>query len=138
MKTLFNILRQECGLSLREAAEFCEVRFDTIRNWDYDRRTPPKDLLIKLHNLSARINFVAAESLNKIRELPKSETIIIGYAVDDHEAQNHPIQWPFASTQYAMLGVLFSMMTPEELLMVRLVPRGSTVESAAAIETHEK
>lgn len=136
MKTVFNILRQASGLSLREAAEFCEVRFDTARNWDHGRRTPPNEVINRLHDLSSRVQFVATETLSNIRELPEPKEIIIGYAADDYEAQQPPLNWTFASTQYAMLGILLSLMRPEELSRVVLVPRGTTIESAAAEDAH--
>jgi hypothetical protein len=57
--------------------------------------------------------------------------IEIGLAADDHEAQ--ALGWPCVGAQEAMLGLVVARCRRP----VRIVPRGSTVATAAATDAHD-
>ena len=60
--TLFSALLSGLGLSQSEAAEFLEVRIDTVKSWCAGRRNPPAGAMAQLHALAAR-QIAAADAL---------------------------------------------------------------------------
>ena len=62
---------------------------------------------------------------------PEAGQIELGYAVDDAEAQS--MGWPCASAQWASLGIIAAGTDRH----ITLVPRGTTVATAAAADARE-
>ena len=57
----------------------------------------------------------------------------LGLAADDHEAQQPPLGWPCVSAQAQVFGMVAAMVD----IKIKIVPRGTTIGSADAIEHHE-
>jgi transcriptional regulator with XRE-family HTH domain len=130
--TPYDLLRRRCGLSQAEAAAFHGVRLDTIKSWCSGRNRPAAAVLAELRSLHARIERVAAEALAAIDGAPDAEQIELGFAADDHEAQ--ALGWPCVGAQAASLGLVLARCDRP----IRLVPRGSTLATAAAAEAHRR
>ncbi len=62
------------------------------------------------------------------------ESIELGIASDDHEART--IGWPCVGAQRASIALVVARGTPHGLRF-HVVPRGSTVATAAAADAHE-
>jgi hypothetical protein len=129
--TLYALLLDRCGLSHREAAALSGVRLDTIKSWSSGRNRAPAGVLAELRTLYAQIERAAVEALGEIERHPEAEMIEIGLAADDHEAQ--ALGWPCVGAQEAMLGLVVARCRRP----VRIVPRGSTVATAAATDAHD-
>lgn len=130
--TPFNLLRQLAGLSLQKTADALNVRLDTVKSWDSGRRGSPDGALHELRALIARQERAAAEALALIAKQRPAE-LELGYAADDHEAQS--LGWPCVGAQAAVLGRILAG-APNDV-KIHLVPRGSTVGTAAAADARE-
>lgn len=130
MTTAYALLLARCGLSLREAAEFHGVRADTIKSWSSGRRTAPDGAVAELRELYARIERAAAEAIKLARKRRATE-LELGLASDDHEARS--IGWPCVGAQAAAFGLVAARLN----ILVKIVPRGSTVATAAAADVHD-
>lgn len=128
--TTFALLCQRCGLSRREAAAFLKVRYDTAHSWAIGRRKAPEGTIAELRSLYARIERSAAESLKIIARVSSDQIIELGLASDDCEAQS--LNWPCVGTHAAVLGLVAARSDSP----VIIVPRGSTVASAADADHH--
>ena len=136
--TPFGLLAALAGLSHREASDFLNVRPDTVQSWH--RKTYPKNaspgVIEELKSLIALQERAAAEFLNHLAELTKLNgppvDIELGYPTDDYEAQT--LGCPCVGAWQAMAARVIA----KSPVPVRLVPRGSTVATAAAADAHER
>ena len=139
MTTLFAVLAQVCGLSHKEAADFLGVRVDTVKSWSAGRSQPPVGVLDELSLLATRIIAVADGVVGGIIAHapgdPGAGVVELGVASDDHEAQD--LGWPCVGAHRAAIG-LAAARAMIEGYTVEIVPRGSTVSTAAAIQAHDK
>jgi transcriptional regulator with XRE-family HTH domain len=130
--TPFALLTRLAGLSLSEAARFLGVRRDTVNSWSSGRNRTPPGVLAQLRDLVAMQERAAAEALRLIASAESEAEIELGYPADDHEAQ--ALGWPCVGAWFGMAArVVAGTDRP-----VILVPRGSTVATAAAAEAHER
>lgn len=131
--TLYDLLLQACGLSQREAADFHGVRLDTAKSWAQGRRAAPDGAINELRRLYERIEGAADQFLDLLDEMPEGgpEEIEIGYPADDHEAQS--LGFPCVGAWRAMAARIAASIDQP----IKLVPRGSTPATAAAIEARE-
>ena len=70
MTSVYNLLRESCGISQAEAADRVhETRLDTVKSWSSDRRPAPGWAINQLQSLSRRIRRAgeayAAGNMNK-------------------------------------------------------------------------
>jgi len=110
------------------------VRSDTAKSWSSGRRTPPDQVINELITLADLIDDRADGTLNEIDNFPEiPEFIEIGIASDSHEAQD--LGFPCVAAHRALIALVVSrgMAAGHKFIVV---PRGSTVATAAAIETH--
>lgn len=127
MTTPFKLLTQLAGLSLPEAGRFLDVRPDTVKSWASGRNPTPDGAIDQLRDLIDRIDIAAEQALQVIDETQPAD-IELGYCADDHEAQS--LGFPCVGAHNAVLArVVCDAEVP-----VRLVPRGSTTTTAAAID----
>lgn len=129
MQNTFTLLRRRCGLSQHKAAEFLEVRLDTIKSWDGDRRGVPDRVIAELRELYNRMRRAAFEALAIMDEMPDGD-VELGLANDDEEAR--ALGFPCVDSHAAVLGMIVGKTTRKCVI----VPRGSTVATAAAREVH--
>lgn len=128
--TPYALLLQACGLSHREAADLHGVRLDTVKSWSSGRNRAPEGVVAELRALHAAIRRAADQALGMFGDVPPDATIEIGYPADDHEAR--ALGFPCIGAWRAMAAI-----TVAELgRPISLVPRGSTVATAAASDAH--
>jgi hypothetical protein len=128
--TLAALLIDRCGLSQREAADVLGVSINTVKSWMAGRASPRHGVIAELRALYARIERAAAEASIAIAAAAEDVAVELGYAADDVEARR--LGWPCCGAQRAMLGLVAACTGRT----VRLVPRGSTVATAAAAAEH--
>ena len=125
--TPFALLESLAGLSHREAGEFHGVRIDTVKSWATGRNNCPPGPLGELRALIAMQERAACETLAIIKRGGAAE-IELGYPSDDREARS--LGWPCVGAWAAMAARIVAATE----LAARLVPRGSTSATAAAID----
>lgn len=70
----YKTLREECGLSVSELAEFHDVREGTVKKWE--KTAPPRGAAFELLTLRAQIDMAAAKALELyLKTLSKSPDI---------------------------------------------------------------
>ena len=126
----YRLLLSRVGLSQADAASLHQVRLDTIKSWCAGRARAPAGVISELRALYGRQKRAAAEALQMIAERPEVGQIELGYAVDDAEAEG--MGWPCAAAQWATLGMVVAACDRP----VSLVPRGTTIPTAAAADQH--
>ena len=127
MKT-FKILLQSTGLSLREASRYLDVSYDSIKAWLYGKYNCPGGVILEMAVLCNKQGAAADAVLDLIEENPDAQDVEIGYCADDHEAQG--LGWPTKTAHDAVIRRVIEGC--DDLLAIKLVPRGSTTASAAA------
>ena len=132
--TLFSSILKLSGLSIREAAEFLEVRPDTVKSWSAGRNPVPAGVMDQLHDLLEMQEKAAGEAVKLWEEKGSTGQIEFGYAADDHEAQS--LGWPSVGAQMAACARLWEMVHGE--CEIILSPRGSSMATAAAADEQEK
>ena len=132
------VLISLAGLSHREAADFLGVRLDTVQSWH--RKTRPNQasdgVIRELKALIETQERAAEQQLDVIARLAVEhgapDAIEIGYPVDDHEAKT--LGLPCVGAWAAMAARVVG----RSPIPIRLVPRGSTIATAAAVQAHDK
>jgi hypothetical protein len=65
---------------------------------------------------------------------PDMKAVELGLSVDDHEAQS--LGWPTASAHATVISRMTALLPLDLIDRIVIVPRGSTVATAAAAEQH--
>ncbi len=127
-------------MSLSEAAAFHDVRPDTVKSWSSGRNNAPQQVLDDLVNLAYAIENGADEAVYQFEMMTEKAggVIEIGFCADDHEAQS--LGLPFKSCHDQLISRLIFLLSDECIApsSIKLVPRGSTLTTAAAADVHEK
>ena len=139
--TPFAALQSLCGLSNREAADYLSISESAVEKYRRGAKTPARGHLSELHDLWSVIDEAAmrlAEAMVESDLLNQADQIEIGYPSDDYEAQS--LGLPNVGAWRQMLARVI-----DELIMadatfdptrIQLVPRGSTLATAAASDQH--
>jgi hypothetical protein len=137
MKTTFSLLCDRCGLSQPAAADFLKTRLDTVKSWSSGRNEAKVSVLDELRDLYARIEEAAEAASEQIEALLDAridapDEIEIGLASDDHEARQ--LGLPCVGAHEALIGLVVAGFPGQRF---KIVPRGSTAGTAAAIAAAE-
>lgn len=140
--TPFAALQALCGLSNREAAAYLGVTESAIEKFRRGSKAAPVGTLREMQQLWTIIDDAAvsaAEAITAGGILSRADEFEIGYPCDDHEAQ--ALGLPCVGAWRQMLArIIDELMLVDEnfdLSRVKLVPRGSTIATAAAIGGRE-
>lgn len=131
MRTDYLTLRaamSACGLEQKEAAKFLGVRPDTFRKAISGKTPTPPGWLLELAELSDTIQSLAENAMSELDNYPEDIPIDFGLATDDHEAED--LGLPFASCHAKVAEIIWVHCANR----MTVVPRGSTVSTAAAEE----
>ncbi|MDZ4382789.1 MAG: hypothetical protein U0942_15770 [Parvibaculum sp.] len=141
--TPFAALQSLCGLSNREAASFLDMTESAVEKFRRGAKKAPPGALHELQNLWTVIDQAAvdaAEAIGREGLLDAAGGIEIGYPADDYEAEQ--LGLPCVGAWRQMLARMI-----DELMLINegfdparlvLVPRGSTLATAAAADIHRK
>lgn len=131
MITAYALLLDRCGLSHREAAEIHGVRLDTVKSWAAGRNPAPAGVVGELRDLHASLAAAAQQHVDFINDSAADGVLIeLGLAQTDDEART--LGLPCIGAQKALLGMVVAAVKRPFVV----VPRGSTLASAAAVAAH--
>lgn len=134
--TLYNLLRQLCGLSQREAAEFHGVSIRSVEGWGFGKRggeaiDAPEGVIADLRLLYAQIEAAAAAAVVEIKRQKPAGEIELGIAKTDKEARS--LGLPCVGAHATLLAIVAARLD----MPVRIVPRGSTKATRTAAFVHD-
>lgn len=107
------LIIQACGLSHREAAEFLDVRIDTVKSWSAGRNPTPEGAIDSLRDLHKKIERAAAEQIALIEDLAlkhgSPDIVDLALSSDDTGARRRG--WPCVGAQAAAYAIVVSRST---------------------------
>jgi hypothetical protein len=138
MTNVYNVLREACGISQAEAAEFVhDTRLDSVKSWCSDRRTAPQGVINDLQKLAREIQNAGIDYAALLKRTSKGDVYVIGIPSDEQDAR--ACGFPSIGAQMRAIAVAVSLL-PEhsEIRMVERV-RGAipapVLEKEKAIPT---
>lgn len=88
MTNIYNLLREACGVSQAEAAEFVhETRLDSVKSWCSDRRTAPQGVINDLQKLAREIQTAGIDYAVRLKKISKGDVYVIGLPKDEQDAR---------------------------------------------------
>jgi hypothetical protein len=86
MSSVYNLLREACGLSQQEAAEFHEARLDSVKSWCSDRRPAPAGVINELQELMRDVEQAGENFAAALKRTTQGNAFTIGTPIDDRDA----------------------------------------------------
>lgn len=120
MDSVYNLLRESCGLSQQDAADFHGVRLDSVKSWCGERRLAPDNVVNELKHLMQSIiaagNGYAEEV---IQRSGSSGVLMLGVPHDEADAR----ACGFPSMGANMRAIAIAIAQLPDQLQIRLIPR---------------
>jgi hypothetical protein len=88
MTSVYNLLRETCGISQAEAVEFHQARLDSVKSWCSDRRPVPAGVIRELKALARKINAAGLAYAAQLMALKTMQTVDVGVPSDDFDARH--------------------------------------------------
>ncbi|MCK1354206.1 hypothetical protein IVB56_24890 [Bradyrhizobium sp. CW7] len=122
MTSVYNLLREACGISQAEAAEHVHgTRLDTVKSWSSDRRPAPGWAINHLQSLHRRIHAAGINYAEVIKkQSTEGNTFVLRIATSDDDARWNG--FPSLSAQRLALAIAISQL-PDDA-DIRIVDRG--------------
>lgn len=128
----FKCLLSAAGLSLTEAADYLDVSRKNITRWANGTLEPPAGVLNELAKLIQKQNEAVKQTLDLIGRSKSVDEYEIGCPSDQIEAND--MGWPSVSAFLVVAGHIIA----EAAQDIKVVPRGSTVGTAAAADVQDR
>jgi len=127
MTSVYNLLRETCGISQAEAAEFVhQARLDSVKSWCSDRRAPPAGVVRELKILAKKIDAAGLTYAGQLISLKSTQTVDVtihtvdvGVPSDDFDARH----CGFPSLGAAMRAIAIAVTELPDDVDVRIGPR---------------
>lgn len=119
MTSVYNLLREACGISQVEAAEHVHgTRLDTVKSWSSDRRTAPSWAINHLQSLHRRIHAAGVNFAEALKSQSGTQDVFaIKVATTDDEARWNG--FPSLGAQNLALAIAISHLPDDaEITMV--------------------
>jgi hypothetical protein len=127
MTSVYNLLREACGISQAEAAEFHEARLDSVKSWCSDRRPAPIGAINQLQSLARRIRKSGHEFGNLLNslvdELVPSVTVYLPH--DDADARAHG--FPSTAAQLQAIAIAIALLPDDVEVRLQTRDAGQTI-----------
>lgn len=124
MTSVYNLLREACGISQAEAAEYIHMtRIDTVKSWSSDRRPAPSWAINQLQALSRGIQKAGTEFADMLMKHSKGNVFVIGEPLDDDDAR--VCGFPSSAAQYQAIAIAISILPDDAEIRVTPRVRGS-------------
>jgi hypothetical protein len=131
MPNVYNLLREACGISQAEAAEFVHgTRLDSVKSWCSDRRTAPQGVINDLQKLAREIQNTGAGFAAFLKMTNRGNVYLIGLPTDEQDARAHG--FPSIGAQMRAIAIAVSLL-PEDS-EIRMVERVRGAISAPVLE----
>jgi len=88
MTSVYNLLRETCGISQAEAVEFHQARLDTVKSWCSDRRPVPAGVIRELKELARDITSAGMAYAAHLKSLNTVQVIDLGVPHDEFDARH--------------------------------------------------
>ena len=138
MNGVYNLLRETCGLSQQEAADFHDARLDSVKSWCSNRRDPPPGVIAELQDLARDITLAGerfAYRLKRIaRENGNDNSFDVGLPHDEKDAR----ACGFPSLTAAMRATAFAIAQLPDDAEIRLVERKRGSFPSATMQRGER
>ncbi len=136
----YSCILASTGMNVADAAAFHEVSEDLIIEWIGGSEDPPDEAMDDISQLVCRMAESVAEVLDHVLDKAGEhggypDVLELGLASDNVEAQT--LGWPNANSHRTVIGLTAAQMVALGI-KVSVVPRGSTVTSAAAADAYDK
>lgn len=128
----FTCLLSASGLSTSEAAEFLNVSRKNVTRWANGTLEPPVGVTKGLEKLIQKQNEAVKQTLDLIGQAKGVSGYEIGCPTDGTEAKD--MGWPTVSAFKMVAGRIIAEATG----VIKVVPRGSTVGTAAAADVQDR
>lgn len=140
MPTLFSTLRAASGLTQTEAATLFGVSINTVKKWENGSRGTPGPVIEDLANIVCDIVNSADDAVGLLQDQidengSNPESLHIGLCADDTEARI--LGHPTASAHRVSVAIAAADAISRGI-EVEISYRGSTPETAAAVDAHDK
>jgi hypothetical protein len=121
MTNVYNLLREACGISQAEAAEFVHrTRLDSVKSWCSDRRTAPQGVINDLQKLAREIQNAGTDYAALLKMTSKGDVYVIGLPSDEQDART--CGFPSIGAQMRAIAVAISHLPDDsEIRMVERV-----------------
>jgi hypothetical protein len=119
MTSVYNLLRETCGISQAEAVEFHQARLDSVKSWCSDRRPVPAGVVRELKALTRKINAAGLAYAAQLMSLKTTQTVDVGVPSDDFDARH----CGFPSLGASMRAIAIAIMELPDDIEVRIGPR---------------
>jgi hypothetical protein len=134
MTNVYNLLREACGVSQAEAAEFVHgTRLDSVKSWCSDRRTAPPGVISDLQRLGRQIRKAGTEYAECLKRRSEGDVYIIGLPSDEQDART--CGFPSVSAQMRAIAVAISLLPDNS--EIRMVERVRGAIPAPVMEREE-
>ena len=131
MTNPYNLLREACGISQAEAAEFVhQTRLDSVKSWCTDRRTAPQGVINDLQKLAREIQTAGVNYAALLKDRSDGDVYIIGLSSDERDARS--CGFPSIGAQMRAVAVAISLL-PENAA-IRMVERERGAIPAPVLE----
>ncbi len=131
MTNVYNLLREACGISQAEAAEFVHgTRIDSVKSWCSDRRTAPQGVINDLQKLARGIHKSGADYAAFLKKTNSGNVYLIGLPEDERDARAHG--FPSIGAQMRAIAVAISHLPPDS--EIRMLERVRGAVSAPTLE----
>jgi hypothetical protein len=122
---VYNFLREACGISQAEAAEFVHgTRLDSVKSWCSDRRSAPQGVINDLQKLAREIYNAGADYAALIKKTNKGGVYFIGMASDERDARS--CGFPSIGAQMRAIAVAISHLPENSEIRIVERVRGDT------------
>jgi hypothetical protein len=119
MTSVYNLLRETCGISQAEAVEFHQARLDTVKSWCSDRRPVPAGVIRELKALARKINAAGLAYAGQLKSLNPVQAIELGVPHDEFDARH----CGFPSLGAAMRAISIALLELPDDVEVRIGQR---------------
>lgn len=109
MSNVYNLLREACGISQAEAAEFVhKTRLDSVKSWCSNRRTAPQGVINDLQKLAREIQNAGTDYATLLKMTNKGDVYVIGLPTDEQDAR--ACGFPSIGAQMRAIAVAISLL----------------------------
>ncbi len=134
MTSVYNLLREACGISQAEAAEFVhETRLDSVKSWCSDRRAAPQGVINDLQKLAREIQNSGVGYAALLKKISEGDVYVIGLPSDERDAR----ACGFPSIGAQMRAVAVAISNLPEGSEIRMVERVRGAIPAPVLETEK-
>jgi len=131
MTNVYNLLREACGISQAEAAEFVHrTRLDSVKSWSSDRRTAPQGVINDLQKLAREIQNAGITYAELLKKSGKGNVYVIGLPSNEQDARI--CGFPSVGAQMRAVAIAISLLPDDSA--IRMVERERGAIPAPVLE----